>query len=82
MFSTRRMVAALGAIHASKTVAARAPRRPSGVPMGASYPLSIAAKERAPASTAEQAVSSTFTSEAWRAHAAGRPESAAAGSAA
>jgi hypothetical protein len=43
VFSTRRVVAALGAIRASKTVAARAPRRPSGGLRGASYPLSIAA---------------------------------------
>ena len=82
VFSTRRVVATLGAIHASTKVAARAPSRASASHGALRAHCPIAAKERAPVSTAEQAVSGTFTSDACRTDTAGRPESSAAGSAA
>lgn len=62
-FRTRRTVAALGATRTLNTVATRAPSRARAA-CGADlahWPIDV--NERAPASTAEQAISSTLTNE-------------------
>ncbi len=59
--STRRMVAALGAIRTAKAPTTRVPGRASVVCEAAAAPCPIAVYERAPATTADAAISSTLT---------------------
>lgn len=58
---TRRTVAALGAMRTANTLVVRVPSRASASCGAFSAHWPIAANERAPASTAEHAISSTLT---------------------
>lgn len=62
-FSTRRIVAVLGAMRTRNTLVVRAPSRASASCGAFDAHWPIAAKERAPVSTAEQAISTTLTNE-------------------